>query len=196
MNATCGVMVIFVESMRGSKLVLTFAMITVLLGAVAVRDARAVTADQQFELEILAPGATPTPTPTPAVTPTPTPTPGGGAACPPTPISPQQHPDPFVANEDTVAPYVYVGMLDGTVISPGEVGTTYAFNPLVTGKTNLRDAVIFIEVSDFPGVFYTTHANVGGVWEFTVPQPLAYGFHHPQITAVSPIDPTLRPPPP
>ena len=135
---------------------------------------------------------TQTPTPTPAVTPTPTPTPGGGAAGPPTPISPQQHPDPFVANEDTVAPYVYVGMLDGTVISPGEVGTTYAFNPLVTGKTNLRDAVIFIEVSDFPGVFYTTHANVRGAWEFTVPQPLAYGFHHLQITAVSPIDPTLR----
>ncbi|TSC76154.1 MAG: hypothetical protein G01um101431_1016, partial [Parcubacteria group bacterium Gr01-1014_31] len=74
-----------------------------------------------------------TPTPAPAATPTPTPTPGGGAAGPPTPLPPQQHPDPYVPNEGTVAPYVYVGMLDGTAIAPGDVGTTYAFNPLVTG---------------------------------------------------------------
>ncbi|MDO8559879.1 MAG: hypothetical protein Q7S23_02465, partial [bacterium] len=31
-----------------------------------------------------------------------------------------------------------------------------------------------------------------GIWEFAVPTPLSYGFHHLAITAVSPINPTLR----
>ena len=131
---------------------------------------------------------TATPTPTPEATPTPTPF-GGG---PPQPLPPQLHPDPYVPGEGTVAPYVYVGMLDGVALQPGDVGTTYAIQPNVIGKTNLADAVVFIESTDTPGVFYTVHANISGIWEFTWPNPLPLGWHTLYLTAISPVDPGKR----
>ncbi len=120
---------------------------------------------------------------------TPASSPGGGG--PPWPISPDVRPNPFVAGEATVAPYIYVGMLDGTALSPGEPGATYRRTPAFRGKTSLADAIIYVELVSDTRQLFAIRANVGGVWEYMVPEPLEVGWHTLRLYAVSPYQPSL-----
>lgn len=116
-------------------------------------------------------------------------TPGGGG--PPVPISPDVRPQPFVAGEAAVAPYLYVGMLDGVALSPGEPGATYDRTPSLRGKTNLADAIIYVEFANDTRQLVAIRANVGGVWEYTVPVELEEGWYTLHLYAVSPYQPSL-----
>jgi len=58
------------------------------------------------------------------------------------------------------------------------------------GRTNILDAVIFIQLSDQPDIIYTTW-SFDGQWQWTTPYVLNIASYGIYIWAISPRDPTL-----
>lgn len=60
------------------------------------------------------------------------------------------------------------------------------------GKTNVNDAIIFINLNDNPNVTYTTLVyNLDGDWQWTTPYTLAVGEYNLNVVAINPADPTI-----
>ncbi|KKQ55234.1 MAG: Cellobiohydrolase A (1,4-beta-cellobiosidase A) [Parcubacteria group bacterium GW2011_GWA2_38_13] len=149
--------------------------------------ARAATSESSFSLRISAASVeepTPTPTPTPAGVP--------GFAQPGLVVSPYFEEDIFVSGEDQVRNYVRVMVVSGVTVIPDQWFQTMSREPEFLGKTNLKNAIVYLSLDNADEKVYTTFANIQGAWKFATPQILPFGVHTLYITAMSPVNPYFK----
>lgn len=124
------------------------------------------------------------------ITPTPevevTPIPGG------IPNLPVLEVPVFVPGE-APPPYLKILKIDNLEINnvSGPVRITNSL-PNFSGQTNIRNAILFIELPSLGQRIFTTYANENGFWDWQSPLLLGQGRQTINITAISPADPRVR----
>lgn len=165
-------------------LVITVVIIHFVISPV-IQIALAATAEVNFELAVLSPasaGEESTPT-TPSVP---------GNAGPGLVIAPKTETSIFVSGETGFDPYTKILMVSGQAVKAGEILQTYSREPEFLGKTNLKNAIIFLQYGHIEDTVYTTYADIQGVWGFQSPVILNVGWQTLYVTAISPINPYFK----
>ena len=120
------------------------------------------------------------------------PTTGGpGGNGPPGVPPPRPEAQPIVAGEEGAAPYVAILEVQGVAVPPGLPLDVAHHFPTFRGKTNLKDALIFVRL-DAESTISTVFADVSGIWVYRVPAWLQDGWHTLTFVAKSPINPSLQ----
>lgn len=127
----------------------------------------------------------------------PTPTPSGvtlipGLALPGLIVGPYKEKDIFTTVERGYTPYVKVEEISGKKVFEGEMPKTTSREPEFIGSTNLKNAVIFIGLSNAPNKVHTVFADDNGKWEFLSPRVLEAGDYTLFLTAMSPVNPYFQ----
>jgi len=144
--------------------------------------ARAATANATLELAVLPPVSAP------EIAASPTPTNHGGTL-PGLIVPPYLQETIFVNGESQVSPYVIVMVVSGQDVAQGKPFFTYSREPDFLGKTNLKNAVLYLEYDHMPGKIFTTFADLQGRWHFASPAYLEVGWHTLFMNALSPLNP-------
>lgn len=146
---------------------------------------RAATANLPLELAVLPPVTTPEP----AAPSTPI---NHGGTLPGLIVGPYTQETIFVGGESQIQPYVIVMVVSGQDVIQGKPLFTYSREPEFLGKTNLKNAVLYLEYDHMPGKIFTTFADLQGRWRFMSPVYLEVGWHTLFMNALSPVNPYFR----
>lgn len=146
---------------------------------------RAATANLPLELAVLPPVTTPEP----AAPSTPT---NHGGTLPGLIVGPYTQETIFVGGESQIPPYVIVMVVSGQDVIQGKPLFTYSREPEFLGKTNLKNAVLYLEYDHMPGKIFTTFADLQGRWRFVSPVYLEVGWHTLFMNALSSVNPYFR----
>ncbi|MFH0820122.1 MAG: hypothetical protein V1892_03760 [bacterium] len=124
------------------------------------------------------------------ITPTPqvevTPIPGGIPNLPSLEV-------PIFAPGEAPPPHLRILKIDNLVIE--SLGLPIRITnslPTFSGQTNIRNAILFIELPSLGQRIFTTYANENGFWDWQSPLLLGQGWQTINITALSPADPRVR----
>lgn len=112
-----------------------------------------------------------------------------GAALPGMILYPTTESVIFTPGEFYISPYVVVLEVSGARVFAGEIFRTYSREPVFLGKTNLREAVVYLQYDHLPSRVYTTFADIQGKWRWDSLVFLEPGWHTLHITAISPFNP-------
>lgn len=127
-------------------------------------------------------------TPVPEVVVTPTIIPGGGI------LNPENIKiDILTPGEDNLSPYIKILKIDEKSLDELS-GLPQIINnqPTFSGKTNIKNAILFIELGSLGGKIFTTYATNQGLWSWQTPVLLGQGNQTINITAFSPADTKIR----
>lgn len=100
---------------------------------------------------------------------------------------------PIFVPGEAPPPYLKILKIDNLEINnvSGPVRITNSL-PNFSGQTNIRNAILFIELPSLGPRIFTTYANENGFWDWQSPLLLGQGWQTINITAISPADPRVR----
>ena len=99
----------------------------------------------------------------------------------------------FVEGEENLPAYIKIFKIDNLEIEKisGPIRITNS-QPTFSGQTNIRNAILFIELPSLGQKIFTTYANENGFWDWQSPLLLGQGWQTINMTAISPADPRVR----